>query len=155
MLSIKVFQQNFYHLCSLLIHIRKVYLMQKNIRSCSRFYVLDRAVLLRLKLKAMRAGLWFRLPRIDRVLLDLTVKVTECVHSSRLAQCLHAVAMKLEVLLGRNLGRALNGSGIPAVRKLSSLALKWGYVSARSWTNDLEFARFWAIMSLNGHPSPT
>ena len=39
--------------------------------------------LVRLRLKAILAGVWFRaLPRIDRVLVDLTVKVASSIRSS-------------------------------------------------------------------------
>ena len=38
---------------------------------------LDRSQLVKLKLRAMRAGVWFRgLPRLDRVLVDLTIDLS-------------------------------------------------------------------------------
>ena len=114
---------------------------------------LDRAALVKLKLRAMRAGVWFRgLPRLDRVLVDLTIQVAECVRSANLARCLLAVAGKLECLLEGKLKRAVREFGLAIVSKLSALALRWGCKAACSWAGDMGFARYWAVMKLNGHP---
>ena len=114
---------------------------------------LDRSQLVKLKQRAMRAGVWFRyLPRIDRVLVDLTIQVTDWVRSVHLARSLLAVAGKLEALLESRLNRAVREFGLAVVSKLSALALGWGYGAALAWANDVGFARFWAVMRLNGHP---
>ena len=60
---------------------------------------LSKAQLVKLKLKAMRAGVWYRaLPRIDRVLVDLTIKVANTIRSPHLARSILSVAGKLESL---------------------------------------------------------
>ena len=114
---------------------------------------LDRTQLLKLKTRAMRAGVWFRsLPRIDRVLVELTIKVTESVRSPYLAKSLLAIAGKLEGLLESKLKRAVREIGLPIAYKLSLFAQKWGNKAAREWTSDQDFACYWAVMKLNGHP---
>ena len=114
---------------------------------------LDRAQLVRLKQRAMRAGVWFRsLPRIDRVLVDLTIQVADCVRSVHLARSILAVAGKLESLLESRFRRAVREFGLVLAEKLSGFAVRWGYAEARSWASDMNFARFWAIIKLNGHP---
>ena len=114
---------------------------------------LERSQLVKLKQRAMRAGVWFRgLPRIDRVLVDLTIQVADCVRSVHLARSLLAVAGKLEGLLESRLKRAVREFGLAIVAKLSAYALGWGYTAARTWASDGEFARYWAVMKLNGHP---
>jgi hypothetical protein len=58
---------------------------------------LDKSQLQKLRLRAMRAGVWFRsLPRIDRVLVDLTIKVAGRVRRITLAENILAVVRKLE-----------------------------------------------------------
>ena len=114
---------------------------------------LDRSQLVKLKLRAMRAGVWFRgLSRIDRVLVDLTIQVADCVRSANLARCLLAVAGRLEGLLESRLKRAVREFGLAIITKLSAIALSWGHSAARSWVGDVNFARYWAVMRLNGHP---
>ena len=50
------------------------------------FGFFDRAQLVKLMLRALRAGVWFRaLRRIDRVLIELTIRVADSVRSVTLA----------------------------------------------------------------------
>lgn len=114
---------------------------------------LERSELMKLRQRAMRAGVWFRrLPRIDRVLVDLTIRVAVCVRSADLARRLLVVVGKLEDLLESKLKRAVREFGLAIAGRLSVFAVKWGYGAACWWASDVGFARFWAVMRLNGHP---
>ena len=107
--------------------------------------------LLKLKLKAIRAGVWFRaLPRIDRVLVDLTIRVAQCVRSPALASSIMSVARKVEELLESRFARAVREIGFSLTCKVSLLAQKWGNMAARSWAGDVDFAKYLAVMRLNG-----
>jgi hypothetical protein len=111
---------------------------------------LNRKQLIKLRIKAMRAGVWFRaLPRIDRVLVDLTIKVTESVHSVSLARSIFAVVSKLEGLLESSILKSLKLTGRPLAEKLSSIAQKWGNTTAKNWVTDSSFAFFLAVMHTN------
>ena len=114
------------------------------------FNFLERTQLIKLKCKAMRAGVWFRaLPRIDRVLVDLTIKVTDNIRSASLAKCIFAVVGKLEGLLESRVLKSLRLIGRPLAEKISLSAQKLGYSSAKSWANDSSFAFFLAILHTN------
>jgi hypothetical protein len=107
--------------------------------------------LLGLKRKAMRAGVWFRaLPRIDRVLVDLTIKVAQRIRSASLASCILSVTRKLEGLLESRFARAVREIGFPLSCRLSLLAQEWGNRTASAWAGDEDFARYLAVMKLNG-----
>ena len=111
----------------------------------------DRAQLEKLKLKAKRAGVWFKvLTRIDRVLMDLTISVTQSVRSPSLAGCILSVMSKLEDALEGKLARAMREFGFPLASKLGILAQKWGNNSAAAWVGDVDFARYLAVMELDG-----
>ena len=111
---------------------------------------LNRAQLLKLKFKAMRAGVWFKaLPRIDRVLVDLTIKVAENIRSPHLARSIFAVLGKLEGLLESSILKSLRLIGRPLAEKISITAQKLGNTSARNWALDSSFAFFLAIMHTN------
>jgi hypothetical protein len=111
---------------------------------------LEKAQLLKLKLKAMRAGVWFKaLPRIDRVLFDLTMRVAGSVRSFILAKSILAVVRKLEGVMESRFSRAVRKVGFPFARKLSLIAQGWGNVAAEGWGSDVGFARYLAAMSLN------
>ena len=109
------------------------------------------AQLFKLKLKAVRAGVWFKaLPRIDRVLVDLSIRVAQSVRSAALAECLLSVARKLEMLLEGKVSRATREVGFSIANKLSMIAQGWGHENARSWGCDYGFAQYLAVMKLNG-----
>jgi len=111
---------------------------------------LNRTQLIKIRVKAMRAGVWFRaLPRIDRVLVDLTIKVAENIRSTNLAKCIFAVVGKLEGLLESSVLKSLRLIGRPLAEKISQTAQKLGNTSAKSWANDLSFAFFLAVMHTN------
>jgi hypothetical protein len=118
----------------------------------STFSFLDKTQLIKLKMKAMRSGVWFKaLPRIDRVLVDLTIKVAHSVRSSILAKSILSITGKLEALLESKLARAIRDIGFPLACKLSLLAQKWGNQGAQEWAKDTEFAKYLAIMNFNRH----
>ena len=107
------------------------------------FCFLSKAQLMKLKLKAVRAGVWFRaLPRIDRALVDLTIKVASSVRSTTLAKNILTIIRKLERLLESSLLRAFRGIAI-------KLAQKWGNTVAQKWASDVSFIKFLAVMHIN------
>jgi hypothetical protein len=111
---------------------------------------LNRTQLIKIRMKAIRAGLWFKaLPRIDRVLVDLTIKVAENIRSPYLAKSIFAVVGKLEGLLESTVLKSLRLIGRPLAEKISSTAQKLGNTSAKIWANDLSFAFFLAVMHTN------
>jgi galactitol-specific phosphotransferase system IIC component len=124
--------------------------MPKTISHRKTFGFLSKAQLVRLRLKAMRAGVWFRaLPRIDRVLVDLTIRVASSIRSVTLAKNLLAVTKKLEGLLENSLLRAFREVGVRLAQKLSLIAQKWGNTSAKTWASDVPFVKFLAVMHIN------
>jgi hypothetical protein len=116
--------------------------------NASRF--LKKTQLIKLKLKAIRAGVWFKaLPRIDRVLVDLTIKVASSVRSITLAKNILVVTRKLEGFLESRLSRAFKKVGLPRAQKLSLVAQKWGNTSAENWSSNSSFINFLAVMYIN------
>jgi hypothetical protein len=114
------------------------------------FGFFDRAQLVKLRSRAMRAGVWFRaLRRIDRVLIELTIRVADSVRSVTLARSISALVGKLEGIMESTVSRAVREVGFPLAQKLSLVTQKWGNVSAESWASDSSFARFLAVMYIN------
>jgi hypothetical protein len=109
--------------------------------------ILSRNELKKLKCKAIRAGVWFKaLPRIDRVLVDLTIKVTENIHSAHLAKSIFAVLSKLEGLLVSRFSRSAGNIGRFLAEKISLIGQSWGNFSAKSWSTDASFAFYLEVM---------
>jgi hypothetical protein len=111
---------------------------------------LNRTQLIKLRIKAIRAGVWFKaLPRIDRVLVDLTIKVADTISSAFLAKNIFEVVVKLGELLECGVLKSLRLIGRPLAEKISLTAQKLGNSSANSWANDSSFAFFLAILFTN------
>lgn len=124
--------------------------MVKNVPYDADSGFLEKAQLLKLKLKAMRSGVWFRaLRRIDRVLVDLTIRVAGRVRSFILAENILAVVKKLESSMENRFLRSIKESGIPIARRLGLIAQRWGNAAAKRWGSDEGFIRYLAAMSLN------
>jgi hypothetical protein len=112
---------------------------------------IDRGQLLKLKVKAMRSGVWFRaLRRIDRVLVDLTIKVAVNVRSAFLYRSILSITKKLEGFLDSKLVRIVREVGFSLACKFSLIAQGWGNKRALEWVNDASFAKYLAVMRLNG-----
>lgn len=112
----------------------------------------DKKQLLSLKTRAMRSGAWFRaLKRIDRVLIDLTIKVVDNIRSPSLAKSILMLADKLENVMKSSFTRRLEKIGSSLAQKISLNAQKIGHPSARSWASDTAFAIFLAVMQINNN----
>jgi len=112
----------------------------------------DKKQLLSLKTRAMRSGAWFRaLKRIDRVLIDLTIKVVVSIRSSRLAKSIQALANKLEYVMKSGFSRRAQEIGFSLAQKISSVGQRIGNASSISWALDSSFAFFLAMMHINNN----
>jgi hypothetical protein len=115
------------------------------------FNFLNRAQLIKIRQKAIRAGVWYKaLRRIDRVLVDLTIQVADNIRSSSLAKSILEVTRKLENIMESKFSRAIKEIGVPLAQKLSQYALNWGNKTAQMWVNDIGYARYLSVMQLNG-----
>jgi hypothetical protein len=92
---------------------------------------------------ALRRGLWYRtLNRVERGIIDLTVKYVDNIKSSKLAKVVTAIIEKLQVSMETLADKMVRTVGLPLARKISEIAVSWGNHSASSWANDFAFARF-------------
>ena len=111
---------------------------------------LDKTQLAKLKTRAMRSGVWFKaLRRIDRVLLNLTIRVVDYIRSPKLANSIRALARKLENAMESGFSGRLRRIGLPLAQKTSLTAQRLGNQSAKSWAFDSSYAIFLAVMHVN------
>jgi len=98
---------------------------------------------------ALRHGLWFRtLNRIERGIIDLTVRYVDSVKSAKLAKVLTAIIDKLHFAMESTLAKLVRTIGLPLARKISDIAVSWGNHLASNWAGDLAFARFLVLNSV-------
>ena len=92
-----------------------------------------------MKLRALRKRVWFRvLDRVERGLLDLTIRWVDNVRSGRLTEMLLRILAKLARAMEQGMARVLV-IGRELALRASVLAVRWGNVDAYSWRLDRGF----------------
>jgi hypothetical protein len=95
---------------------------------------------------AFRRGVWFRvLNRVERGVVDLTMRYVDDIKSSKLAKVLTAILDKLALATESMADRLVRTVGVPLAKKMSIIAVNWGNVSASGWAEDAGFARYLAF----------
>jgi hypothetical protein len=99
---------------------------------------------------ALRRGVWFRaLNRVERGVLDLTIRCVDNIRSAKLATIVTAIMNKLELAMENMVERMVRTVGRSLAQKASRIALSWGNLSASQWAEDPCFARYLAITQMN------
>jgi len=98
-----------------------------------------------LKTRALRKRVWYKvLDRIERGLLDLTIRWVDNVRSGRLTETLLPILMKLAQAMEQGVAQVLVVGRELALRA-SVLAVRWGNMDAFSWRFDESFWRGLAL----------
>jgi len=101
-----------------------------------------------IKKHALRRGIWFKaLSRIERSIIDLTVRYVDNIRSTKLAKIVTAIIEKLQTTTENTLDRLVRTIGLPQAKKISAIAVRLGNRSAALWAEDLTFAKYLAMNS--------
>src|SRR3989442_8484935 len=94
---------------------------------------ITREVLVGLKTRGLRRRVWYwALDRMERGLVDLTIRWVDKVRSRRMTETLMRILEKLAQALQTGMGRIL-GRGRELALRASSLAVGWGNSQAYAW----------------------
>ena len=96
-------------------------------------------------IRAKRAGTWFRLPREQRGLYSLAMRLQVRLRSHDLLRALVSVLRDLRQVCDR-----IGAAFVRAIRlawSISEAAVGWGNARAREWRNDFGYIRFLALHS--------
>lgn len=116
----------------------------------SNITLLCRSELAHIRKKAIRHGVWFKvLSRIERIQIDLTIKVVDKVKSVILARILHPIITKLLNAMETHVRRLMKNIGVALAHKISTFGKKLGCKSAESWAKDQGFIQFLTITYMN------
>ena len=103
-------------------------------------------ILTQVKKLALRRRVWFRLlSRVERGIIDLTVKCLDNIKSVKLAKLLTAIIGKLQSAMESTVERLVRNFGLSLARKISNIAVSWGNRLASMWSDDPAFARFLVV----------
>ena len=108
--------------------------------------------LARIRLMAIRRGVWFKvLSRLERGLVDLSLKVTREIRSKILVRAICSIVKKLLKALESKFRLQMRLIGVPLAEKISQIAQKWGNKTAREWASNLGFIQYLTLMKVNAH----
>ena len=111
---------------------------------------LTREALAKLRLKALRRGVWFRdLKQNERRLLDLTIRVVERVRSFLLAKLVSRILSKLCEAMESRILLLIRIEGRSLAEKISKIGQAWGNRAAKFWANDRGFMQYLVVNNLS------
>ncbi len=119
-------------------------------REEKRHHMLTRQTLAKIKTRSLRQRVWFKtLSRVERAIVDLTIKCVERVRSTVLARTISTIVSKmLEILEERFMMRA-ERLGQEIAKDLCTLGEGWGNKACSTWKRDKRFIRFQGVNALN------
>jgi len=92
---------------------------------------------------ALRRGVWFKiLSRVERGVIDLTVKYVDAIKSITLAKLVTAILGKLQSAIETIMDKFVRTTGLSLTRKINNIAINWGNRSASMWADDLAARMF-------------
>ena len=103
-----------------------------------------------LKSRALRMRVWFRaLSRIERAIVDLTIKCVEKIRSNVLESTISTIVGKILQFLEEGFTARAEKVGHEIVGRLCAIAERWGNKACSTWKNDTCFVKFLGINALN------
>jgi hypothetical protein len=102
-----------------------------------------------LRRRALRSKAWFRLERVERAVVELTIKVVERVRSSTLARMILGIADKLRQWVKPSLKELALSVGRPLAERIARVAEAWGNREAKKWPKDPGFMLYLGMSWLN------
>ena len=98
---------------------------------------------------ALKRRVWFRsINRVERGILDLTVRYVDNIRSTKLAKVVTAILEKLQVTIESLADKLVRTVGLSLARRISLVAVSWGNRSASMWAEDRSFAKYLAFSSI-------
>ncbi len=110
---------------------------------------LTRESLAKLKLRAVRRGVWFKdLKQEERKLLELTMRVVKRIHSFLLANLVSKIIEKLTTAMESRVYCLMKTKGKDLAENLAQIAQAWGNKAAKFWAKEQGFIQFLTVTNL-------
>ena len=106
--------------------------------------------LTRIKTRALRRRVWFKaLSRVERGIIDLTIRCVEKIRSPILTRVILDIVRKVLKTMESKFLEKVNKAGSAIAEKVCRIALGWGNVTAPTWKQDSGFIRFLGVSAVN------
>jgi hypothetical protein len=109
--------------------------------------VLTKQDLIKIKVKALRRGVWFKtLSKVERGIIDLTIRCVEKIKSCTLMKTVLAIFSKLLNTLEKDFIKRIESIGRVVAKKVCRIATQWGHYCAWLWEYDINFVKFLGVI---------
>ena len=106
--------------------------------------------LTKIRSRALRTRVWFRaLSRVERAIIDLTIRCVEKVRSNVLARTISTIVNKLLESLEEEFMERAERIGYKIAEKLGIIGERWGNKACSTWKRDKSFVKFLGVNTLN------
>jgi hypothetical protein len=103
--------------------------------------------------RAWRKRVWFTAcTRLERGLMDLTIRYVDTVRSARLALILGRVVVKILKACWSRFVRRVDRAGAELAARLSRIGAIWGMAHAAAWKGEKAFIRWAGVNAVNSLP---
>lgn len=122
----------------------------RNVFEEEKAFQLTRETLAKTRRRALRQRCWHRaLNRLERGIIDLTLRCVKEVKSSKLRATLETILAKLIEAFRPSYLHVVEKAGRHLAARISRLAQSWGNTRAAEWEDDAAFIRYWGMKALN------
>jgi len=105
---------------------------------------------MKIRLRALRTRVWFKaLSKVERAIVDLTIKCIERIRSNVLARIISTIVSKLLESLEEGFMKRAERIGCKIAERLCTLSERWGNKSCSTWKRDKCFVQFLGVNTLN------
>jgi hypothetical protein len=125
--------------------------MRQNKMNFSDFHKinLNKSFLLKIKRKALRLKIWYKLNNIERTIIDLTIKCVDKIKSIKLKNVILKILNKIKEIFENDFLNKIYENGLKEIVKIIKIAYSWGNKESLNWIKDKSFIFYLGIKNIN------
>jgi benzoyl-CoA reductase/2-hydroxyglutaryl-CoA dehydratase subunit BcrC/BadD/HgdB len=120
-----------------------------NFRDFNKLQYLNKSLLIKIKHKALRLKIWYRLNNIERAIIDLTIKCVDKVKSKELKNIILKILNKIKEIFENKFLNKIYENGLKEIVKIVKIAYSWGNRNSLKWIKDKNFIFYLGIKKIN------
>jgi hypothetical protein len=111
-------------------------------------YELNKSLLIRIKHKAIRLKIWYKLNNIERTIIDLTIKCVNKIKSIKLKNVILKILNKIKEAIENDFLNKIYENGLKEIIKIIKIAYSWGNKNSLKWIKDKDFIFYLGIKNI-------
>ena len=111
-------------------------------------YELNKSLLIRIKHKAIRLKIWYKLNNIERTIIDLTIKCVDKIKSKELKNVILKILNKIKEIFENDFLNKIYENGLKEIIKIIKIAYSWGNKNSLNWIKDKSFIFYLGIKNI-------